>query len=55
MSRLEAMMIRLSNEGMFGKVPSPPEIECDGVFEDDKCMFCSEYDNCKRESEDEGD
>lgn len=46
-------MIRLSNEGMFGKVPSPPEIECDGVFEEDKCRFCSEHDNCKRESEDD--
>lgn len=44
-------MIRLSNEGMFGKVPSPPEIECDGVFDENKCIFCSEHDTCKVESE----
>ena len=46
-------MIRLSNEGMFGRIPDAPEIECDGVFEEDKCIFCSEHDNCKRESEDD--
>ena len=46
---------RLNNDpSMFGKIPDAPEpIECDGEFREDMCCYCSCYDECKRESEDE--
>ena len=47
--------IRLNNDpSMFGKIPDAPEpIECDGEFREDMCCYCSCYDECKRESEDD--
>lgn len=35
----------------FGCVPDPPEPECDGVHEEDKCYFCAFSEQCKVESE----
>lgn len=44
--------IRLHNDpSMYGRIPDAPEMECDGVFDENKCIFCSEHDSCKVESE----
>ena len=47
--------IRLHNDpNMFGRLPDPPEpIECDGKFDQDKCIVCNGYDECLKESEEE--
>ena len=48
--------IRLCNDpNLFGKLPDPPEpVDCDGKFEEEKCMYCLDYNICKREWEDDG-
>ena len=39
-----------------GGLPDPPEPpECDGEFRYDVCEGCSEYDECKRIAEEEGE
>lgn len=49
------MGIRPFSYGIFGNVPDPPEPpECNGEYEEDKCMYCSNHDECKKESEDNG-
>lgn len=46
------MGIRPFSWGKFGIVPDPPEpIECDGEFYEEKCQYCSNHDECKKESE----
>lgn len=49
------MGIRPFSWGNFGIIPDPPEPpECDGEFYEDKCMYCSNHDECKKEGEDNG-
>ena len=48
-------MLRPFSYGTFGNIPSPPEPpECDGEFYEDKCVYCSNHDECKKECEDNG-
>lgn len=44
------------SQGQFGRLPDPPEpIECDGIFDRDKCVCCGGYDECRKEwEEDDG-
>ena len=43
-----------SDPSMFGRIPDPPEpIECDGVFDYEKCICCMGYDECRREWDEE--
>ena len=48
--------IRPFSWGQFGRLPDPPEpIECDGIFDRDKCVCCGGYDECRKEwEEDDG-
>lgn len=50
------MTIRLGfrnyqNPSAVGRIPDAPELECDGEFREDYCYGCTEYEDCKRESE----
>ena len=41
---------------MFGRLPDPPEpIECDGMFDYEKCICCEGYADCKAEWDEEWD
>ena len=48
------MGIRPFSWGQFGRLPDPPEpIECDGTFDEEKCVCCMGYDECLKEQEEE--
>lgn len=35
----------------YGYIPDAPELTCEGEFREDYCYGCTEYADCKRESE----
>lgn len=43
-----------SDPNLFGRIPDPPEpIDCDGVFDPEKCVCCMGYNDCEKEWADE--
>lgn len=47
------MGIRPFSWGQFGRIPDPPEIDCYEEFDEDDCIDCPNYEECKQIYEDE--